>query len=183
MKYIKGAPVIEKDKRTITINFSFPARDIRVHGMYAPAEKKEREAFWRDWTSVLATDPRTEKIIIGDFNAYSNVQRDTWSKEVLAAKRASPQYSKLMENTNLVDAHPLKNPGKKEWTFRRIVNNETEYTARIDAALISSSLSELVTRCKIKGFNDITTKPDHKPVLISLNARELGYRVFVTPNS
>ncbi len=74
-KYMGKKGVREKDQRTVTAEFNFPRGRVRIHAMYAPANGgSERERHWEMWKDKINDgDDTTERIIIGDMNAYPRV--------------------------------------------------------------------------------------------------------------
>lgn len=179
-KYIVGTPKANEDRRSITIDFAFPNQKCTMICCYSPPDKAQNEKFWTEWTQKIINQP-ANYIIVGDFNAVKE-EADKWKK--VQPHRTSEKkrpYAELFEKCEIQDAYNISNPGQRGWTFRRCVNGETVYTARIDSILVSNELVDYVQKCKIKQFNNITEKPDHRPVILSLKTRELGVFEKRTP--
>ncbi len=173
-KYMGKKGVREKDQRTVTAEFNFPRGRVRIHAMYAPANGgSERERHWEMWKEKINDgDDTTERIIIGDMNAYPRAcdARRKSGKE----KTPSPKYCEFIEQTELVDTFVQLHKGIFKPTFEQKSNDEIIYEARIDAALVSSSLMDAVVSSKIGKITDIGETLDHKPVILELCAEKLG---------
>ncbi len=114
----------------------------------------------------------TERIIIGDMNAYPRVcdARRKSGKE----KEPSPKYCAFIEETELVDTFVQLHKDTFKPTFEQKSNDEIIYEARIDAALVTYSLMDAVVSSEIGKLTDIGDTLDHKPVVLELCAEKLG---------
>jgi hypothetical protein len=153
-RYLQGEPIIGEDRRSILLTLKFPNEKINVLGVYGPPEEgKEREACFEKWHQTLQNNPETPFIIMGDFNTYTNPERDTWSirREKTPAK-GHAMHSLLIDENNLSDAYLLKHAKEATTrtghTFIATRDHEDVYSARIDIALVANQLQGKIIDCK-----------------------------------
>ncbi len=175
-RYLQGEPVLSENKRVIQATLKFPKKKLEVIGIYAPASPGPEQDEFFEYLKLLSIQPN-ERIIIGDFNECEKRERDTWSRERASPRRDYAAFKDLLAEGDLSDAYITQNPfrSKEEgWTYFKEEHNTCTYAARIDAALVSNGLVPALVKCEPLEFNKITNKPDHKPLMLSLSATQLG---------
>lgn len=182
-RFLNGEPIFDVSKRAIRIRFNFPKRKIELIGVYAPAEEgEERQNFFEE---IIDSERNAyEKIMIGDWNTYENAKRDSWCEKQQNKRKDHRQFTEMMKTWNLADAYLHENMRKEAsegWTYFQEKKEKVTYAARIDAALLTSTLVDSIASCAPLEFNEIVDVPDHKPLKLSLKAEVLGLKKFAQP--
>lgn len=174
----KTKVITHEDKRSISVDFAFRGKKVRITGVYAPAESgNEKEEFWQSFNRRIQDEDASQsrqRIIIGDMNAYLNEEDARGEKHT--PHIPSKAFVEMVGEAGLVDMHKLKHPGEWAPTYCRIENDKIVYEAKIDLVLTSSQLEEIITTCELEEANKITLTPDHKPVSLELDATALNVK-------
>ena len=156
---------IDTKGRYILLNSKIFKEDVIICNIYAPNRENEQISFYSSIVQKIRTKNIDKVILGGDFNITLNEYLD---RKTLCAKKkrrhkGREQLLRLIENLELVDIWRKRNPQKRKFTYRnRSLNPSVQ--SRLDLWLISETLIESVTECKIIP----SIAPDHSAVAITL---------------
>lgn len=118
-------------------------------------------------------------IIGGDFNVILDTKKDKKHGRSDTHKKSRSKLNTIMENNNLVDIWRIMHPDLKLYTWHS--NQKPPIFCRLDYFLISSNISNKVSKC------NITTgiKSDHSLIYLNLDLtnRDRGPSYFKLNNS
>ena len=130
-----------------------------IINVYAPNAVSDRVGFFQDLVNFISG---VNTIIVGDFNTvFCGVDRSTGNLEY---DRARQYLLNVMTTFNLRDVWRDRNPDRKVFTWRRLVNRCLRQS-RIDYFLISA---QLLSSCKYVYVNK-NSFSDHSIVNICFN--------------
>lgn len=178
--FLDGEPECNQDARSVLVRLKLPKKKVSILAIYGPAEEgSERRKCWEAWEEVIEREQAkddTEVILMGDLNLTSRSE-DVWSKAA-RTNEGSALLSGLIERQTLIDAYCTLHTGEKNQrkghTFTKMEKGEITYSSRIDAAITSHTLQELLESCEPMEQNCISEIPDHLPLRLALKAQPLG---------
>ena len=154
----------------ITATFMFKQLEIVIIMAYLLLNDKEskKEVQKAIINKYIKRHPRTQMVIMGDFNAVADIELD---KQVKTKKRKYFKPSPLigwLERQEFKDAFRLANPEAREysWSGRRT-------KSRIDYIWLSEDLANGLSESEIQNM-DVCTSSDHNAVLAKI---ELGHLI------
>lgn len=147
--------------------------------IYAPTQDrpKEQVAVLNRLEQFLTEMDASNIIIGGDFNCLLNPAIDKNNKTPCnpSTSNVRNKIFMLMEEWGLMDIWRVRNPAKRDYTFRR-----GAYASRLDLFLIAQHLSDVVTNTS----NQYIVHSDHAMIILSLRptvtTRGPGYWKFDT---
>ena len=154
----------------ITATFMFKQLEIVIIIAYiSPNDKKSKKEVQKAIINkYVKRCPRTQMVIMGDFNAVADIELD---KQVKAKKRKYFKPSPLigwLERQEFKDAFRLANPEAREYSWS---GHGTE--SRIDYIWLSEDLANGLSESEIQNM-DVCTSSDHNAVLAKI---ELGHLI------
>ena len=151
----------DRNGRRILITFSLQNVAYNILNIYAPNQIAERDKFFTNTYKYIHDNALQNVIIGGDFN-YATAPIDRANS---TSKLRSKTYENMIEKLDIIDIWRNKNPGNKK--YRYIDPSNRGFSSRLDKFLITSILSQNVTKCEIKQ----APSPDHKALIIQLQEK------------
>ena len=144
--------------------------------VYAPNIVSERIVFFKDLKSWLKDCPN---IVAGDFNEILDPSLDKGINNKTFSARSSKTLHSVIKDFDLIDIWRYRNYDKREFTRQQQCNGVYKQS-RIDLCLLSRSLLQYVTTCKIK----FTSISDHNMISLKMDFSlvERGPGVWILNN-
>lgn len=129
--------ISDADGRYIMLNIEIDECFYTIINVYAPNEEKNRNVFFKKIMNSVNDFSQGSVIIGGDFNEVLE-QTDRISKARSKILRKTYGLSQCIKKKKLMDIWRIKNPGKRQFTWRRKSLGEA---SRIDFFLIDQNLT------------------------------------------
>ena len=127
--------------------------------LYAP--NNDDPSFFKDINQLLTNTPADYAIICGDFNLVLNPEKDTKNYKHTNNPKARECVLSIISEHNLTDIYRDRNPDSRRFTWHK---RRPLKQARLDFFLVSTTMSDLITKCDIKpGY-----RSDHSIIEINL---------------
>ena len=149
IKFVKS----DTNGRLLKVNFDIDEETYSCLNVYAPNSPTERIDFYEEMLTYICGD---RIIASGDFNELQDSFLDKNVNVQTFNAKSSKRLCDIINDNNLCDIWRYRNPDKREFTRKQIVNNVCKQT-RIDFSLISRSLIPFATHAYIK----YTSLSDH----------------------
>ena len=127
--------------------------------IYAP--NKDDPTFFDYLHECIACSKADHILVCGDFNLVLNPENDSLNYKNINNPRSRNCVLKIISELNMVDIYRKRYPKIRRYTWRK---RKPLKQARLDFFLISSSMSDIITKCDIKaGY-----RSDHSAIEIDI---------------
>ena len=135
----------EEEGRTLFVTANIYGVETLLVNIYAPNEDDAK--FYDNLFTVISEYNLQNTVIGGDYNLVQDLCMDKDGGRHKTNENARKCVIKYMETLDLVDVWRVKNPHKKEYSWRRRKPNLIQ--CRLDLFLISQCMLNVVQECKI----------------------------------
>ena len=157
--------VTDDEGRYILLEMTIQESPFLLLNLYAPTKLNEQIAFFQEILSAVQSanfDTECRVVIGGDFNVHLDADLDNYGGQI-ETKSTVKNIQKIMLEYNLIDIWRLRNPDKRQFTWRK---RNPIIQCRIDFWLISNDLQDDVKKAEIIP----AIKTDHSAISLSVNS-------------
>ena len=137
----------QKDSEGNFINLILKLSSITVSIITIYAPNKDNPSFFSKIQNLIQDSNCENTIICGDFNLVLDPHKDTNGYRHVNNPKARMEVLKMMNDLGLVDIYRQQHPNTVRYTWRK---KSPSKQARLDFFLISDTLLDIISNCKIK---------------------------------
>ena len=166
----------DKNGNYLGLLLTFSTMTVYLLTIYGP--NADRPEFYQEVDKLLQKYDATYNIICGDFNLVLNPDMDMHNYKYVNNPKARKTVLSFIESHDLLDVYRHYHPQTKRYSWHK--RNPIKQ-ARLDFFLVTSTMSDIVTKCDIKP----SYRSDHSILELSfiLNNFTLGKGIWKFNNS